>query len=504
MTKLMTSFLIVMGILASSIGYAKQIPLVTTWEKRCAIIPHYKEMVTKNPGIEHDYSVAAIGYKEFMSALEQVTDLYKKSDLTNSAHWVDGAALSPSFFNAKAKDFDPYIQAMRVAPGTEIIMFGDRHGDVRSTVSMIQELRQKGYFAADDSFTLKPGVLLVGLGDYVDRGNAGVETFATMLWLKLQNPDQVILVRGNHEDCDMSTNQSQFQVELQQKLGAAFSKEDMKKVNRIYDFMPVAVFIGSGTKIVNFLVGCHGFIEMGYEPSNLLELVLAQPLNTHLFEKVGKLMRAKQIEKLPSKLKKVFKEVLSSWTFKDEIGASDGIAITGPRSPIHLGWMWSYAIVDDGTKLFDYNSGNRTWQWGKDLTRGVLQQWSKPAYTVSWIFRGHQHAHNYEYASYGTIMHRLWEHDGVYRLWADDKHAHSLAPFGAFTLNVAPDNIYAGNTSQSTYPGFNYDTWIVVKTGADSTAWSMKIFNKVMFDLPEYPIYVDGKKIVPQKHSCCS
>ena len=92
-------------------------------------------------------------------------------------------------------------------------MFGDRHGDVRSTLEMINELTGKGYFEPN-SFKLKPNVLLVGLGDYVDRGNAGVETLLTVLWLKLQNPDQVILVRGNHEDCSYKINKRNFNTSL--------------------------------------------------------------------------------------------------------------------------------------------------------------------------------------------------------------------------------------------------------------------------------------------------
>lgn len=498
--RLLNSFLLLTALAATSGLYANKSPSFSDWKKRCDIIPHYLDARVKNPYVEHDYSVTATNYTEFMHAVDKLTDWYATSALTDPNCFVNETAFSPSFFRGGPQNFMPFIQALRVAPGTEIIMFGDRHGDVRSTVAMIEELRIKGYFQSDDSFTLKPGVLLVGLGDYVDRGNAGVETFLTIMWLKLRNPEQVILVRGNHEDCDMSTNQSQFQAELQQKLGTKFSSSDLQKVNRMYDFMPAAVFIGSGSKKVDFLVGCHGFIELGYDPTSLLELAIARPLGSSSFEKFNTLMRAQQIENLPSQFKKLFKNFASN--HPDEIGKMSGINLTSPRGPIHLGWMWSYAIVDDASKLFDYNAGNRTWQWGKDLTQSVLELWSKPAYSISWIFRGHQHAHNYEYSSYGSIMHKLWQHDGVYRLWANDNQAHSLAPFGAFTLNVAPDNIYAGYVPQSTYPGFNYDTWIAVKTGGSSDKWSMKIFNKAMFDMQEYPIWVDGKKIIPQKRCC--
>lgn len=491
---------LLLSVFAVFSGGMAKVPLFSNWKNRCDTIPHYIDARAATTFSEHDYSVTATHYKEFMDAIDDITDWYSKSALTDLNLFVNKKAFTHAFFQGESKKFMPFTQALCVSPGTEIILFGDRHGDVRSTVAMIDELRTKGYFKSNDSFTLKPGVLLVGLGDYVDRGNAGVETFLTIMWLKLKNPEQVILVRGNHEDCDMSVNKTQFQVELQQKLGKNFNYMDMQKINRIYDFMPVAVFIGSGTSKVDFLVGCHGFIELGYDPSSLLELAISRPLATSVYEKFDTLQRAQQCEKLPSDCKKTLKNF--AHLHPDEMGKLGGITLSSPRGPVHLGWMWSYAIVDDGLKLFDYNSGNRTWQWGKELTQAVLKQWSRPNYSVSWVFRGHQHAHNYEYAAYGSIMHKLWAYDGVYRMWADDTNAHSLAPFGAFTINVAPDNIYAGNTPQSTYPGFNYDTWIVVKTDTSSDNWTMKIFNKAMFVLPEYPIWVDGKKIIPQKRYC--
>ena len=119
-------------------------------------------------------------------------------------------------------------------------------------------------------------------------------------------------------------------------------------------------------------------------------------------------------------------------------------------------------------------------------------------YTISWIFRGHQHSHNEEYRYYPAIMNNLWKNDGLYKLWSEPGKAHSLESSGAFTVNVAPDNVYAG-TNQKIYPGFNYDTWIAVKTGVTGSDWSVKVFNKSMFALPECPVKVDGSIVIPQK-----
>jgi hypothetical protein len=78
-------------------------------------------------------------------------------------------------------------------PGGRALVFGDSHGDWRST----RELGKA--FRPDD-----PGMLLLGLGDYIDRAPAdcGPGSVANALWLlslEARWPERVYLLQGNHE-----------------------------------------------------------------------------------------------------------------------------------------------------------------------------------------------------------------------------------------------------------------------------------------------------------------
>jgi diadenosine tetraphosphatase ApaH/serine/threonine PP2A family protein phosphatase len=78
-------------------------------------------------------------------------------------------------------------------PVGEAIVVGDLHGDLKSLV----------YILDDSKFLSKArsggDVLLVFLGDYGDRGAHSAEVYYVVLKLKEMFPENVVLMRGNHE-----------------------------------------------------------------------------------------------------------------------------------------------------------------------------------------------------------------------------------------------------------------------------------------------------------------
>jgi predicted MPP superfamily phosphohydrolase len=71
-------------------------------------------------------------------------------------------------------------------PEGTLVCVGDTHGDLEATQKVL------------DRF-LKPGFLLLFLGDYVDRGTHSREVITLLLRTKLEHPDHIFLLQGNHE-----------------------------------------------------------------------------------------------------------------------------------------------------------------------------------------------------------------------------------------------------------------------------------------------------------------
>ena len=89
------------------------------------------------------------------------------------------------------------------------LAIGDIHGCYTALTHLLDELH------------LTPEDKLVFLGDYTDRGMYGIEVLYTMLRLKVENPDRVLIVRGNHEDVSLATRYG-FISEGRAKYGTSF------------------------------------------------------------------------------------------------------------------------------------------------------------------------------------------------------------------------------------------------------------------------------------------
>src|SRR6266849_7133507 len=84
---------------------------------------------------------------------------------------------------AKVKLGRPLLQSREV---NRVVFVGDTH----TAIDVTQAVFDKYYEDAD---------LVVFLGDYVDRGNTGIENLGLITSKFLEDPTRIIILRGNHE-----------------------------------------------------------------------------------------------------------------------------------------------------------------------------------------------------------------------------------------------------------------------------------------------------------------
>jgi serine/threonine-protein phosphatase PP1 catalytic subunit len=113
-----------------------------------------------------------------------------------------------------------------------IMIVADIHGDMQA-LEFIIEMREK----------INCETILF-LGDYVDRGQQSTEVLLSLFRLKIENPESVFLLRGNHESADMN-----FYYGFFEEVG--YDEAFLFRVNLTYEKMPVAAILSEHTFCVH-------------------------------------------------------------------------------------------------------------------------------------------------------------------------------------------------------------------------------------------------------------
>ena len=126
----------------------------------------------------------------------------------------------------KAKEI--FIDESNVQPvSAPVIVCGDIHGQIYDLLELFK--------SGGDL----PSSRYIFLGDYVDRGYNGVETFELLLALKIKYPQHITLLRGNHESRQVSFTYG-FYEEINKKYG---NTNAWGYFTDLFDYLPIAALI---------------------------------------------------------------------------------------------------------------------------------------------------------------------------------------------------------------------------------------------------------------------
>ena len=189
-----------------------------------------------------------------------------------------------AFLAQASKNGKRSLLASIVSSGTRIVVIGDLHGDFDSLGRNLSRVYADQNFFNKDG-TIAPGCLLVMLGDYADRGAYGSECWYLLAQMALQNPDRVILIRGNHETQKFSQLKKYYTAylkEWEKKFDVHLVDKWWPTMLEIFEALPLALLLGHktpGCQYYDFILFCHGGYATTWDPKLLLTSAIEQQRN---------------------------------------------------------------------------------------------------------------------------------------------------------------------------------------------------------------------------------
>ncbi|MFA6501656.1 MAG: metallophosphoesterase family protein, partial [Parachlamydiales bacterium] len=149
---------------------------------------------------------------------------------------------------------------------SKIIVNGDIHGALTDLEERKKKWQEMGYLDENNyvSQQWKGKILFIFLGDYIDRGPKSWECVEALIDLKMKNPDEFLLIRGNHEDRRISV-----QYMYPQSAKDLYKNPDFwDEIEKFFNSLPICVIAGSGKEYAIFT---HGTVLLDEDLFDLLE-----------------------------------------------------------------------------------------------------------------------------------------------------------------------------------------------------------------------------------------
>jgi len=150
-------------------------------------------------------------------------------------------------------------------------IIGDLHGDIRSLDKILKDSNLEKQLKIKNQY-------LICLGDYIDRGPAPLRIFYRLLTLLEKHPNQIILLRGNHEGPYRLREKGGILLhEFVNHLETMYSREYARILENKFDRLYRTLY--TGCIIQNQALLVHGGIPA--EATTLIDIALAHRFNKH-------------------------------------------------------------------------------------------------------------------------------------------------------------------------------------------------------------------------------
>ena len=257
-----------------------------------------------------------------------------------------------------------------------IYVRADLHGDLKSLIENLKRLKEFELLTPD--YRCPPGIHLVFLGDYCDRGAYGTQILELLMALKMENPSQVHLIRGNHEDTSINLNYSHTDPRLQSVLWHGEYKEVL---SRFYESMPLSVYFSVQTEgSQEYVQFTHGLFEVTTDPAPLLDAPTCYAV-------------------LPVSKSRIFSDRVSAIAADDASPMAEAarrltlLVSSALESFADTMTIYNWGDVTEGaSRLGDFTSRQYALN-AKDI-RDYLSL-SSTIHYVGMVLRGHQHLHQH-------------------------------------------------------------------------------------------------------------
>lgn len=302
--------------------------------------------------------ITQLYFNEYTNLLNEHADKFTKQEINNNDHFG-------------------YIQKfdLNSSDNPAIYMRADLHGDLKSLIENLRTLQSEGLL--DENYRCKKGVHLVFLGDYCDRGVYGLQILELLMRLREENPNQVHLIRGNHED--LLTNKCYGKND--EKLMTLLSKKKGENaLQRFYETMSLTTYfsVDNDNGPREYIQCTHGLFELSMDPAPLLDNkntgdYLPVPKKRELSERVKNLQNSdnEELKNAADRISELSNNYSPFLPYDDDCTMYNWGDVTQDNSTIN-------SLV---ARQFKLNASD------------ILSYFkiSSPTHKVKMLFRGHQH-----------------------------------------------------------------------------------------------------------------